>query len=61
MAGHKVKTFIGLSTFIVLVILLHFSGALLFLENFFRSVIRPVSSSIYEIYLQSGDQTEVFK
>jgi len=61
MAGHKVKTFIGLSTFIVLVILLHFSGALLFLENFFRSVIRPVSSSLYEINLQSGDQTEVFK
>jgi rod shape-determining protein MreC len=61
MAGHKVKTFIGLSTFLALVILLHFIGALRFLENIFRSIIRPVSSGLYEINLQTSDQTEVFK
>lgn len=61
MSGHKLKTYLGVSGVVGLVIVLHFVGALKFVENFFRELVAPVSRELYQISVKVGENDEIFR
>lgn len=61
MSGNKLKTYLGVSGVVGLVIVLHFVGALKFIENSLRGLVAPVSQELYGISVKTGGEDGVFK
>jgi len=52
----KTKTFLGISTVVGLTIACHYLGWLSPIENFFRTLVTPLSKSMYNISIRLGNE-----